>query len=408
MRWNQLLLTLSSRSAQYYFSCIRDLYIHHVTIEYSQFFDITKQLVSIQLLSIENMKAIAPLHDLLSLSKNMATMIYLKEVNIYNSSRCILAPMILAFQRSPFIQKLSICGCDFNEGDLCSIVSFCHNLTEFNLDIPVQFRTLIGGDVLASCIARHCSKLQSLSLEGLGNISDNGLLAILKIHSHQLKKLQLKECSLLTEQSLLKIAECQGLKKLTLSNIPSLNDRILIRTVSKISITLEFLQLESVPISDIGIQIISTFGISLKQLRLYDLHLLTDISFLSHDDSNKLSKLKQLILHGSPALSNPKNIDKFGVPLLERLELVGCLSIDEPLLYEMITQFTKLKRIIYAGPHASLEFQKVLFLCDNFRASCQDSKIAILHSLVHNPLNKPLILFCRFLFFITSVTQNCV
>jgi hypothetical protein len=358
-KWNQLLFTLSSKNAYHYFSFIRDIYIHDVTIEYSHFFDLTKQLVSVKLLSIENMKSIAPSKGLISLSRNMATMICLKEVNIYNSSRCILAAMILIFQRSPFIQKITISGCDFNEGDLCSVISFCPNLIEFNLEIPTEFRSLIGGDVMISCLTRQCNKVQYISLEGLGLISDDGLAAIIRIFGPKLKKLQLKTCNDLTENGLCRIAECRELKKLTLSNIPSLNDHIIRMIVSRISKTLEFLQLESVPVSDQGILSIANNGISLKQLRLYDLHLLTDISFLGKTESLGLSKLKQLILHGSPALSNPKGIEQFGAVLLERLELVGCISIDEKLLNVMIIHFSKLKRFIYSGPYASPEFQKV-------------------------------------------------
>jgi hypothetical protein len=358
-KWQQLLSTLSSMNAYNYFSCIRDIYIHNVTIDYSHFFDLTKQLVSVKLLSIENMKSIAPSRGLISLSKNMATMICLKEVNIYNSSRCIWTAMILIFQRSPFIQKISISGCDFNEGDLCSVVSFCPNLIEFNLEIPAEFHSLIGGDVMISSLTRHCNKVQCISLEGLVSISDDGLVAIVRILGPKLKKFQLKTCNYLTENGLSKIADCRELKKLTLSNIPSLNDHILRIIVNRISKTLEFLQLESVPISDHGIQHIANNGTSLKQLRLYDLHLLTDISFLGKTESRGLSKLKQLILHGSPALSNPKGVEQFGAVLLERLELVGCISVDENLMNVMIIHFSKLKRFIYSGPHASREFQTV-------------------------------------------------
>jgi hypothetical protein len=181
------------------------------------------------------------------------------------------------------------------------------------------------------------------------------LATIIEIFGPNLKKLQLKTCSDLTENGLNRIAECRKLKKLALSNIPRLCDRILTRIVSHFY--LEFLQLESVPVSDCGIQSIANRGSSLKQLRLYDLHLLTDISFLS--ESCRLPKLKHLILHGSPALSNSKGVEQFGAPLLERLELVGCVSLDEKLLKAMIIHFSKLKRFIYAGPHASNEFQKV-------------------------------------------------
>lgn len=285
----------------------------------------------------------------------------LRDIRIYNSSRCILGAMILIFQTSPFIQRLSITGSDFNEGDLCCIVSFCPNLIEFNLDIPTLFKDLLGGDALASCMARQCTKIQYLALEGLQNMSDDGLLSIIRSLGPQLERLQLKSCSQVTEYGLARIADCLNLKKLTLSHIPALNDGILIGIVTFIYKKLEFMQLESVPISNCGIQYISNVARSLKQLRLYDLDLLTDISFLSHSESHGLSNLKLLMLHGSPALSNSKDIEKFGAPLLERLELVGCVSIDEKLLNNMILNFSKLKRLIYAGPHASLEFQKVYF-----------------------------------------------
>jgi len=206
-------------------------------------------------------------------------------------------------------------------------------------------------------LTRHCNKVQCISLEGLVSISDDGLVAIVRILGPKLKKFQLKTCNYLTENGLSKIADCRELKKLTLSNIPSLNDHILRIIVNRISKTLEFLQLESVPISDHGIQHIANNGTSLKQLRLYDLHLLTDISFLGKTESRGLSKLKQLILHGSPALSNPKGVEQFGAVLLERLELVGCISVDENLMNVMIIHFSKLKRFIYSGPHASREFQ---------------------------------------------------
>lgn len=290
----------------------------------------------------------------------MAAMLCLKDIRIYNSSRCITGLMGLIFQRSPFIQSLTISECDFNEGDLYFMISLCPNLIEFNLDVPVPIQGVIGGDALVFSMARHCEKLQYLSLEGLESLSDNGLSGLITKFGQQLKGLQLKTCRNLTENGLDRIAECQSLKKLTLSYISSLNDRILIRIVSHTSKTLEFIQLESVSISDYGIKNVSNIGKSLQELRLYDLNLLTDISFLSQD-SRGLSNLKQLMLHGSPALSNSKDVYKFSAPLLERLELVGCVSLDETVLTNMVMQFSNLKRFIYAGPHASLEFQKVYF-----------------------------------------------
>ena len=71
--------------------------------------------------------------------------------------------------------------------------------------------------------------LESLSLNGLTNITDNGIIFILEIIGSKLQSLSLNYCSQLTDESLISIrCNCHGLRELDLSYITSLTTPSLI------------------------------------------------------------------------------------------------------------------------------------------------------------------------------------
>ena len=363
--WNSFYSVITSNLASHYYGSIRQLYLHTLSIEYGQWFSLTRNLTGLQLLSLEQVK-LSPIHSSkIDFNHQLATMQCLKEMVISDCSRLILTPMILLFQRAPRIRKLSVTGSDFNEGDLCSMVSFCNNLTDITLGIEQSRqngRDLAGGDTFASALIRHCPRIQCLDLTGLLSLSDTGFVALIKAYGPRLRKLQLRKAPIISTYALSQIAIlCNGstLKKLSFGATPGLTDRVLELIMTETATSLEFLQLDSVEITDKGARAVARHGKSLRQLRMYDLKNLTDISFISDREAVPLLNLRQLILHGSPDITEVHDLENLGAPQLERLELVGCYCIDEQLMRKMIRHFSQLSRFIYVGGHASPEFQKV-------------------------------------------------
>jgi hypothetical protein len=116
-----------------------------------------------------------------------------------------------------------------------------------------------------------------------------------------------------------------------------------------------------VPVSDRGIKAVAWNATSLKQLRMYDLQLVKDTSFLNSCQSTALfPKLRHLLLHGSPGLHEETSLENVGAPMLERLELVGCYRLEEKTMKKLLGHWKGLKRFIYVGAQASSEFQREL------------------------------------------------
>lgn len=351
--WTAFHPSLFRTSTHFYGSFIRDVLISEVTLELNQWITFMDELVGLQILSLEK---IAIRRDTVGgpANRTQPILLCLKNVSLSDCSREIMHAIILLFQRAQRLKRLCITGCDFNEGDLCTIATMCPRLADFTLGVDEEHGS--GGDAFASTLALSCPKIQSLDLIGLS--LQTGLGSLIKAYGSRLKKLHLKKMSQISAADLMLIAEyCKGstLNKLTLSRLPLLTDRVLDRILRATGASIEFLQLDSLPITDAGLAAVTRNCTNLTQLRMYDLRELQDLSFLN----SKWPRLKQIILHGSPDIAEVESLDNLGAPLLERLELVGCLSVPQDSLRRMLFHFTNLSRFVYVGAHATGDFQKV-------------------------------------------------
>ena len=343
-----------------YGSQIRNLNLHNMMISTIEWVGLTQQLHATVVFNLEKIEFYGDL-EFLDRKSILPTMQCLQEVVFTDCTRNVYKGLDILVKRAPRIQKLSLCGSLLNEGDLCSIISQTLQLNEITLGFDQVSSTTygIGGDAFIAALVQFCPKVKGIDFTSI-NLTDTGMIHLLRKFGHQLRKIQLKRMHLITRSSLSLISHyCHGphLRKLSFCSIPMMTDDILESIISQNQI--EFLQLDSLPITDRGMMAVSNHSMHLKQLRMYDLKLLQDFSFISNK-SLVFPVLKQFIVHGSPELGMEFNGQSIGAPGLERLELVGCFHMNESTLSKLVFHWKELVRFIYVGANASIEFQRQL------------------------------------------------
>jgi Leucine-rich repeat (LRR) protein len=91
---------------------------------------------------------------------------------------CPIQPFLHICQRSPLLTKLAITGCNFNEENMCDMVSLIPQLKEIKLGSHhnPSMTTLgsAGGDVFAKTLSERCPLLVSADLTGMLSMTETG------------------------------------------------------------------------------------------------------------------------------------------------------------------------------------------------------------------------------------------
>ena len=353
-------------------------------------------------------------HLLQSYPQNLTTLI------LSDSPSCPLEPIITICSRSPGITRLAISGCNFNETDMCAMVSLCPNLRDIKLGshAGASLTTVgsAGGDVFAKTLAEKCPLLVGADLTGIISMTEIGWTRLMTSLGPRLQKLYIRRAMQIPLESLLLVQNCTSLKRLTIANVPHMDDDTMVQILQGIGKKLVFLQLESIVVTDTVLYSIATDCPHLSQLRLFQCPDLEKMEILLNNSN--LKNLETLIIHNCDSITcnvvcsksaragsmtdftpessilpdvrkirdtsymSPSSVNHLAsspasalldnipttpvtsccnitVPLAH-LELVGCDQVEQKGLESMLKHWVGLRRFIYVGSGLDSKLRKHL------------------------------------------------
>jgi hypothetical protein len=341
---------------------------------------------------------------------------------ISDSPGCSTEPIISICSRSRGISRLAISGCNFNENDMCAMISLCPELRDIKLGshAGASLTTVgsAGGDDFAKTLAEKCPLLIGADLTGIISMTEVGWTRLMTGLGNRLQKLYIRRAMQIPLESLLLVRNCTSLKRLTIANVPHMDDETMIQILQGIGSKLVFLQLESLLITDQVLFSIATDCQNLNQLRLFQCSELQRLEILL--EKSNLKRLETLIVHNCEALTcnsdcsralntcsvkelvlspqtsdlpdirrirdtsymSPRSAEHLAtspdsallesipirtittccditVPLVH-LELVGCDQVDQQGLESLLRHWTTLKRFIFVGTSLDSKIRKLL------------------------------------------------
>jgi hypothetical protein len=330
-----------------------------------------------------------------------------------DSATCPINPILWLCKKTD-LESLDITGCNFNETNMCDLVSNCPLLKTVRLGSHVGASLTAvgsaGGDLFAETLIDNCIGLKNADLTGIISMTDQGWNRFIAHFGPQLEKLSVRRAIQISSHQFEFISICENLGSLTFSNVPHLLDQHLIAVLKSIGGQLEFLQLESVPISDLAINTIVADCENLTQLRLYHCDELETLDVLFFGSNMKsLTALSIQYCHGlsfnyecdckigsfgeidsatlpfvprirdvsymspiqplSPALHfNYSKILSVNIPIIH-LEIIDCEGISNKGIFCMVKHLPNLKRFIFVGAALGSDFRKYLQTRDKIKSS---------------------------------------
>jgi hypothetical protein len=219
---------------------------------------------------------------------------------ISDCATCPLHPILELCKRTTGLERLAITGCNFNEENMCDLISHCPRLKEIKLGshIGASLTTVgsAGGDLFAKTLASKCTELISADLTGIISMTDIGWQCLMKSCGYKLEKLVIRRAMQISLDQFILISSCKILTRLTIANVPHITDEVVVEIMENIGGNLVFLQLESLSITDNSIEAVVKNCSKLVQLRLYQCEQLMSLNFIF--EMCELKTLRYLILHG--------------------------------------------------------------------------------------------------------------
>jgi hypothetical protein len=327
----------------------------------------------------------------------------LKHLTVSESATCPSNPILWICQQCTLLESLELTGCNFNENDMCEFISVCPNLKSIKLGshfgASMTAIGAAGGNEFARALSLNCKYLTRADLTGIISMTDQGWNIFIQAFCGQLQKLCVRRAMQISLSQLCKISLCASLQYLTIANIPHFDDSTLVHCIEHIGKQLNFLQLESIPVTDLAIQSITRICINLRQFRILQCTGLENLDYLVQ---NNLNLLRALVLHycpnistqrqynnletGDTALTTPARvIDTSFMPIqhaflesstmsqpptptkegfinLYHLEIIDCENIDQYSIDFLVRKSSLLKRFVYAGNNFSKNTQEYLTL----------------------------------------------
>lgn len=331
-----------------------------------------------------------------------------KKLVISDSATCPINPILWLCNQTE-LESLDITGCNFNESNMCDLVSSCPLLKTVRLGSHVGASlTAIGsagGDLFAETLVKNCHALKNADLTGIISMTDQGWNKFIRHFGQQLEKLSVRRAVQISSQQLELISICINLRHLTFSNVPHLMEQNLIAVLKLIGRQLIFLQLESVPVSDLTMTTIVADCENLTQLRLYHCYQLENLDLLFFGDNMKsLTALSLQYCHGLTfnrecgcEIDSFEEIDLATLPFVPRikdvsymspypiqlssptrqldenelkgccnipighLEIIDCEGISSKGIKCIVKHLPNLKRFIFVGAALDSDFRKYLY-----------------------------------------------
>ena len=230
----------------------------------------------------------------------------LQALIISDCSSCPVDPLLLICQKATSLSKLSVSGCNFNELQMCDMISLCPNLKDLKLGSHAgsSLTSLgsAGGDFFAKTLAEKCPHLIGADLTGIISMTDVGWTRLMYELGPKFQKLYIRRAMQISLDSFLLVKKCTSLTRLTIANVPHLTDEIVIEILNEIGPQLTFLQLESLPVTDSTFQALAKTCTNLIQLRVFQCRAWNNLDHILL--ATNFTKLKTLVIHGCDLLES--------------------------------------------------------------------------------------------------------
>jgi hypothetical protein len=315
-------------------------------------------------------------------------------------------PVLQICKKSARLEKLSIMGCNYNEDDMCEMILSTPWLREIKLGshagASLTTSGSAGGDRFAQVVSENCPNLVSADLTGIISMTDDGWKQFMNACGPKLEKLCVRRAMQISLEGLQMVSMCSRLTKLTIANVPHLNDPILIQILDAIGPQLQFLQLESLEITNDTLEAVAKTCTQLIQLRIYSCNQLQSLNSIFY--APQLGFLRYLVLHNCRDLEADLECDyqdpstvpvdsstlppvtkiKYVSPesfspitpcidatelvhepcclkvYLKHLEIVDCPLLSEDAIDLMLTHSQRLTRFVYVGETLDSNIRKKL------------------------------------------------
>ncbi|KAL2168874.1 hypothetical protein VTG60DRAFT_6776 [Thermothelomyces hinnuleus] len=213
------------------------------------------------------------------------------------------------------VERLTLTGCS-NLTDSGIIALVKNNKHLYSLDVSLSATTNTGGPVFRDhiteasidAITENCPRLQGLNISGCQRVSNESLVRLAQ-RCKYLKRLKLNDCTQLQDSAVLAFAEnCPNILEIDLQQC---------RSIGNEPITALF-----------------TKGHALRELRLANCELIDDSAFLSLPSNRKYEHLRILDLSSSMGITD-RAIEKIieVAPRLRNLVLQKCRNLTDAAVY---------------------------------------------------------------------------
>jgi hypothetical protein len=333
---------------------------------------------------------------------------HLRTLVMSDCATCPVTPVLKLCKKSTRLEKLSIMGCNYNEEDMCEMISNTPWLREIKLGshagASLTTSGSAGGDKFARVISEHCPHLVSADLTGIISMTDEGWVPFMNVCGPTLERLCVRRAMQISLEALQMVSSCSQLTKLTIANVPHLNDATIIHILDSIGSQLHFLHLESLEITNDTLEAVAKHCTKLLQLRIYSCNQLHSLNPILY--SPELGFLRYLVLHNCrdldahlecehkedrvldvdsstlPSVAKIKYVstERFSPPspcfptsdfakgscpikvYLKHLEIVDCPFLSEDAIDLLLTHSQRMTRFVYVGESLDSRIRKKLKL----------------------------------------------
>lgn len=249
------------------------------------------------------------LEPITDISTNKVNPVVLEKLQVFvisDCATCPLEPILFVCKTAPNITRLSVSGCNFNEAQMCLLISHCANLRDIKLGSHAgSSMTAVGnagGDNFARTLSEKCPNLIGADLTGIISMTDVGWTRLMQDLGPKLQKLYIRRAMQISLDSFLLVRGCTFLKRLTIANVPHLTDDVLSSLLFSIGPQLSFLQLEALGITNASVETLSQTCVNLVQLRIFQCRNWESLDLLL--EFSRLTHLKTLVIHGCDQLQS--------------------------------------------------------------------------------------------------------